>query len=61
MGHPQKEEEKMRNRRAIVFFLFWSAMFALAIALLTVSDRSRGEPSGGNLLSVDARDVVRLT
>jgi hypothetical protein len=60
MGHPQKEEEKMRNRRAIVFFLFWSAMFASAIALLTVSDRSGGEPSGGNLLSVDARDVVKV-
>lgn len=50
----------MKNRRAIAFFLFWSAVFALAMALLTVSDRSGGEPSGGYMLSVDARDVVKV-
>ena len=50
----------MKNRRAIVFFLFWSVVFASAIALLTVSDRSGGEPSGGSLMSVDVRAVVKI-
>ena len=50
----------MKNRRAIVFFLFWSVVFASAIALLTVSDRSGGEPSGGSLMSVDVREVVKI-
>ena len=50
----------MKNRRAIVFFLFWNVVFASAIALLTVSDRSRGEPSGGSLLAVDVREVVKV-
>ena len=50
----------MKNRRAIVFFLFWNVVFASAIALLTVSDRSRGEPSGGSLLPVDVREVVKV-
>ena len=50
----------MKNRRAIAFFLFWSVVFASAIALLTVSDRSGGEPSGGSLMSVDVRAVVKI-
>ena len=50
----------MKNRRAIVFFLFWSVVFASAIALLTVSDCSGGEPSGGTLMSVDVREVVKI-
>lgn len=50
----------MKNRRAILFFLFWSAVFGAAIALLKVSDRSGMEPSGGSMSAVDVREVVRV-
>ena len=50
----------MKNRRAIAFFLFWSVVFASAIVLLTVSDRSSGESSGGSLMSVDVREVIKV-
>ena len=50
----------MKNRRAIAFFLFWSVVFASAFVMLSVFDRSIGEPSGGSMLAVDVREVVRI-
>ena len=50
----------MKNRRAIAFFLFWSVVFASAIVMLSVFDRSIGEPTGGSMLAVDVREVVRI-
>ena len=50
----------MKNRRAILFFLFWSAVFALALRFLPDSGRSSAASSGSRLSSLDAREVVRI-
>ena len=50
----------MKNRKAIVFFLFWSAIFALALVLLTNSSRSDTAPAGRSLSGIDVREVVRV-
>lgn len=50
----------MKNRRAIAFFLFWSAVFALALVLMSNSGRSVADPVGGNLSGLDVREIVRV-
>ena len=50
----------MKNRRAIAFFLFWSAVFALALVLLSNSGRLDSAPAGGCLSGIDVREVVRM-
>ena len=50
----------MSNRKAILFFLIWSAVFALALFLLSKSTRSSAASSGVILPSVDVREVARI-
>ena len=50
----------MKNRRAIVFFLFWSAVFALALFFLPDFSRSADVSSGIRLTSLDLGEVVRI-
>ena len=50
----------MKNRRAIVFFLAWSALFAIAIALLSNSGRPDADSAFGSISGLDVRNVVRV-
>lgn len=50
----------MRNRRAILFFLFWSAVFALALFLQSISVRKDVAPSDASMSALDVREVVRI-
>lgn len=50
----------MKNRRAIVFFLFWSAVFALALFVLSNPKRSSAVSSGVGLSAIDVHEVVRV-
>lgn len=50
----------MRNRRAIAFFLFWSAVFALALVMLSDFGRSATDSAGASLSDVDVREIARV-
>ena len=50
----------MKNGKAIAFFSFWSAVFALALFLLSDSSRSSSALTGDCLSSLDVRQVVRV-
>lgn len=50
----------MKNRRAILFFLFWNIVFAVALALLHFSDRSSAESAGSTISSMDVQEIVRI-
>lgn len=50
----------MRNRRSILFFLFWSAVFAAALCLLPDFNRSADGSPDARLSNLDAGGVVRV-
>jgi hypothetical protein len=54
---PQKEKNAMKNRRAIFFLIFWNAVFAAAIAFLSLPSSSAREPVGLTLSSMDVREI----
>lgn len=50
----------MKNRRAIAFFLFWSAVFAIALLLLSDFGGPAAGPAGANLCGLDVREITRI-
>ena len=50
----------MRNRRAILFFLAWSAVFALALAALSIGRHPAAEVARSTLSALDANRVSHL-
>ena len=50
----------MKNGKAIAFFSFWSAVFAVALFLLSDAGRSSAVLPGDCLSSLDVRQVVRV-
>jgi len=50
----------MRNRKAIMFFLLWSAIFALALFLLPDTNGTSAVSANDGLTAIDVHGVVRV-
>lgn len=50
----------MKNRRAIFFLLFWNAVFAVAIAFLSLSGPPARKTVGLTLSSMDVREIASV-